>query len=129
VRVVLNLDAHESLIRGDPSLVEASVMALLDDASERAAPNDEVHVSTVSGVMASVKIDSRRPGRVPAKHEDPAGHGETPGSRYGNTLAMELARRVAQLHGGSVEAAAGAQGGLSVTVSIPTIRRGLASPS
>lgn len=101
---------------------------LLTNASKYSAPGEEIRISVGSGAAgAAVRVSDRgegiAPERLPKIFAPFAQSGGA--SRTGLGVGLPLARRLAELHGGTVEAAsAGIGKGSTFTVTLP-----LASPA
>lgn len=114
-------------LRGDPLRLRQVFRILLDNAIEATPEGGHVRiaVSTGAGHAQVVVSDSGRgvePGMLPVLFE-PFSRARKPAARSdGLGLGLSIARRLIELHGGSIEAhSAGMQRGASFCVRLPTL--------
>jgi two-component system, OmpR family, sensor histidine kinase MprB len=98
------LDIRPTLVRGDPDALERAVGNLVDNALKWSPPDGRVRVSAAAG---TVEVSDDGPG-IPAADLpyifDRFYRSAAARSRPGSGLGLAIVRRIADLHGGSVEA-------------------------
>jgi len=123
--LALDTDLRAARTTGDPVLLERLVQNLVENAVRHNRPGGSVMVST-RGVHARAEVVVANTGPVVAAYEletifQPFRRlaGDRNGSERGAGLGLSIVRAVARAHGGHADAAAGPDGGLIVTVTLP----------
>lgn len=109
-------------VHGDATMLEALARNLIENAVRHAPRDSEVRVAAGEEMdRVTLAVDDSGPGVEPALRERIFDRlYRAPGEASdGSGLGLSIARRIAQLHGGTIEAGASALGGLRVAVSIP----------
>lgn len=125
------VDAPERLwVLGDPDLLDAALGNLVRNASHHTSPDGRITLSArAEGDSVALSVADDGPGipgadiervfdrfyRGPATRDDRGG---------GSGLGLAIARRLAELHGGSVRAGNGPDGGAVFTITLPRSESG-----
>jgi signal transduction histidine kinase len=118
-------------VLGDQDRLVQLLLVLVDNASRHSPPGGRVTVSagSVGGRAAVVRVDDQGPG-VPADARETIFEpfARLPGSRAGadagSGLGLPIARRLAELHGGTLVATEAPGGGARFVLSLPIGRSG-----
>jgi two-component system, OmpR family, sensor histidine kinase MprB len=121
------LDCRPTLVRGDPDALERAIGNLVDNALKWSPPDGRVRISTAGG---TVEVSDCGPG-IPADDLpyifDRFYRSAKARALPGSGLGLAIVRRIADMHGGTVEAIPG-QGGTTFRISVPeTVVASLAS--
>jgi two-component system sensor histidine kinase CiaH len=116
---------------GDTNRLVQLLLVLVDNASRHSPPGGRVTVTTgpPGGRTAAVSVDDQGPG-VPAEAREAIFEpfARLPGSRTradaGSGLGLSIARRLAELHGGTLAATEAPGGGARFVLSLPVGRSG-----
>jgi two-component system sensor histidine kinase MprB len=115
------LEAAPALVRGSPGRLERAVGNLLDNAAKWSPEGATVHVAVAGG---QVTVRDHGPGIAAAdlphvfdRFYRAAGARRLPGSGLG----LAIVRQAAEVHGGSVEAAAAPGGGALLRLRLPAL--------
>ncbi len=110
--------AAPSVVRGDPRLIRTAVRNLVDNAMRHGGGADgRVEVEVTGG---AVLVADRGPG-MPDSVLDGSFTRFEPGKEGGSGLGLSIAARVAEVHGGSLEASPRPGGGTVVRLSLPAL--------
>jgi len=113
------IDGHEVTIEADSEMVRAAILNVLINAAQAMGGNGQIAVRVSErGGMASVEIRDSGPGIPPAIREQVLEPFFTTKARGGG-LGLPIARRTAELHGGSLTIDCPADGGTVVTLDLP----------
>ena len=112
----------EVRLKGDAAMLQVMLRNLLENAIRHAGPEGEVRlaVRTAGDGRVELEIEDSGPG-VPAALRERIfdRHFRAPGGGGAAGLGLSIARRVADLHGGAIEAGAGRElSGLRIVVSL-----------
>jgi PAS domain S-box-containing protein len=118
-RIAISLNGDEAAVHVDAELVRAAVMNLLINAAQAVGERGTIVVRTsVSASMATVEITDNGPGIPPEIRDRVLEPFFTTKSRGGG-LGLPIARRSAELHGGSLRLSYPDQGGTVATLTLP----------
>ena len=112
-------------VHGDPGLLERLAGNLVENAVRHNVPGGQVQLSTGTSPdgRAWLAVDNSgavvAPEDVEALFEPFRRHGRARTARRGAGLGLSIVRAVATVHGGTVTAVPGADGGLAVRVELP----------
>jgi signal transduction histidine kinase len=116
------VDCQPTLVRGDPDALERAVGNLVDNALKWSPPDGRVRVSAAAG---TVEVSDDGPG-IPAADLpyvfDRFYRSAAARSRPGSGLGLAIVRRIADTHGGSVEAIPRPRG-VTLRLSLPEVAR------
>lgn len=120
-------DCAPAVVRGDPALLERIAGNLLENAVRHNVERGWIEVATQAGdTTSTLRVRSSGTPVDPATVDElfepfrRAGRART--ARSGAGLGLSIVRAAAQAHGGTVTAEPVLDGGLSVTVLLPTLR-------
>jgi two-component system NtrC family sensor kinase len=103
----------------DPDLIRATVLNLLLNAAQAVGGNGEVHVATAArDGNWTIAVRDNGPG-IPLDIREQVLEPFFTTKARGGGLGLPIARRVAELHGGTLTLAFPSDGGTSVTVQAP----------
>jgi signal transduction histidine kinase len=115
------LDCRPTLVRGDPDALERAIGNLVDNALKWSPPDGRVRISAVGG---TVEVSDDGPG-IPADDLpyifDRFYRSAKARALPGSGLGLAIVRRIADLHGGTVEAVPLRQG-MKFRLSLPVAR-------
>ena len=122
--IAVRIDARSAVVRGEASLLRALADNLVDNAIKHNHDNGFVEVSVRrSGEVATIDIENSGPVLDAATLERIA----MPFQRYvdnpdnlGHGLGMTIIRTIVDRHTGSIDVRAREEGGLAITVRLPT---------
>ncbi|WP_062290673.1 sensor histidine kinase [Demequina phytophila] len=122
--VAIDLDLADAPVLGDPVLVERLVANLVDNALRYNSGADGWVRCRVWSAQGRAFVEVSNSGPRLASADIPAlferfSRGDQRSEVAGHGLGLPIVARVAQVHGGVVDAWPGEQGGLSVRVSLP----------
>lgn len=124
-RSVVIAAAEAATIEGDPALITSALENVIRNAARYTAPGTTVEVDARAGEgWLVIRVRDHGPGIPGAMLEqvfDPfvrVGEARDRGSG-GHGLGLAIARRAIVLHGGEIEAANHADGGLQITIRLP----------
>jgi two-component system, OmpR family, sensor histidine kinase MprB len=119
-------DVEPCLIQGVPDRLGRAVNNLLDNAAQHTAPGGTVEVALRDGVL---EVRDHGPGvaadELPLLF-DRFFRGTHARARHGSGLGLAIVRQVTESHGGTVSAANAPDGGLVVSLALPSARTALA---
>ena len=119
---------HGAVVEGDARLIASAIDNVVRNAVRHTADGTDVTIAvTMSAGDVEVQVRDRGPGVPPAEleriftpfHRVDAGRDR---DRGGVGLGLAIARRAVVVHGGSIDAANAADGGLVVTLRLPRLR-------
>jgi signal transduction histidine kinase len=117
------LDVQPTLVRGDPDALERAVGNLVDNALKWSPPGGRIRISAAGG---TVEVSDDGPG-IPAADLpyifDRFYRSATARALPGSGLGLAIVRKIADLHGGTVEATP-LQHGVKFRISVPEIVAG-----
>jgi PAS domain S-box-containing protein len=117
LRVTIDGDAGEVIV--DPDLIRATVMNLLLNAAQAMSGNGDVQITTaVRNGNWTIEVRDSGPG-IPRDIRDQVLEPFFTTKARGGGLGLPIAKRVAELHGGSLTLAFPANGGTLVRVEAP----------
>lgn len=122
----LELDVEDAPVHADPILMERMVANLIENAVRYNVEADGWVTCTVTTVDGSARVEVANSGPAvnPADVEalfERFRRGEHRSEVSGHGLGLPIVKRVADVHGGTVVAIPGAEGGLVVTVTLPGV--------
>jgi two-component system sensor histidine kinase MprB len=104
------LDCHPTLVRGDPDALERAIGNLVDNALKWSPPSGRIRISAAAG---TVEVSDDGPG-IPADDLpyifDRFYRSAQARAQPGSGLGLAIVRRIAELHGGTVEVIPQSQG-------------------
>jgi len=122
------LDCCPTLVRGDPDALERAIGNLVDNALKWSPPNGHIRISAAAG---TVEVSDEGPG-IPTEDLpyifDRFYRSATARALPGSGLGLAIVRRIADTHGGTVEAVPLGQG-MKFRVSLPEIAVGPLVPN
>jgi len=114
------LDSRPTLVRGDPDALERAIGNLVDNALKWSQPDGRIRISAAAG---TVEVSDDGPG-VPVEDLpyifDRFYRSAEARARPGSGLGLAIVRRIADMHGGTVEAIP-LQRGVKFRISVPEI--------
>jgi len=114
------LDCRPTLVRGDPDALERAIGNLVDNALKWSPPGGRVRISAAAG---TVEVSDDGPG-IPADDLphifDRFYRSATARALPGSGLGLAIVRRIADVHGGTVEAIP-LRAGVKFRISVPEI--------
>jgi two-component system, OmpR family, sensor histidine kinase MprB len=114
------LDGRPTLVRGDPDALERAIGNLVDNALKWSPPDGRIRISAVGG---TVEVSDDGPG-IPAEDLpyifDRFYRSAKARALPGSGLGLAIVRRIADLHGGTVEAIP-QQHGVTFRITLPEI--------
>jgi signal transduction histidine kinase len=114
------LDGRPTLVRGDPDALERAIGNLVDNALKWSRPDGRIRISAASG---TVEVSDDGPG-IPAEDLpyifDRFYRSAKARALPGSGLGLAIVRRIADLHGGTVEAIPQQQG-VTFRITLPEI--------
>jgi two-component system, OmpR family, sensor histidine kinase MprB len=117
------LDVQPTLVRGDPDALERAIGNLVDNALKWSPPGGRIRISAAGG---TVEVSDDGPG-IPAADLpyifDRFYRSATARALPGSGLGLAIVRKIADLHGGTVEAIP-LQHGVKFRISVPEIVAG-----
>ena len=117
--VEIDFEGENITITGDEELIRAAVLNLLLNAAQAMAGRGRIHVSVARhGESAMVAIQDTGPGVPPDMRQRVLEPFFTTKARGGG-LGLPIAKRTAELHGGSLSLECPPPGGTLVTVTLP----------
>ncbi|HEY2553282.1 MAG TPA: HAMP domain-containing sensor histidine kinase [Streptosporangiaceae bacterium] len=112
------LDCRPTLVRGDPDALERAISNLVDNALKWSPPDGRIRISAVGG---TVEVSDDGPG-IPAEDLpyifDRFYRSAKARALPGSGLGLAIVRRIAELHGGTVQAIP-LQQGVKFRISVP----------
>jgi signal transduction histidine kinase len=127
-RITVEIDGPDVTIDADAELVRATVLNLLINAAQAMAGNGTIAISVSHG-PASAVIDIRDSGPgIPAGMSEQVFEPFVTTKARGGGLGLPIARRTAELHGGSLALVSAAGGGMLLRLTLP-VRPGAVGPS
>lgn len=122
--VLLELELNDATVTGDQALLRHMVGNLIDNAIRYNVPQGWLKVAVgVVGNAPFVRVENNGP-QVRQEDIEELFEAFRQGTtrKGGHGLGLSIVRAVANAHGGTVEAAPGAEGGMRITVSLPPDR-------
>jgi signal transduction histidine kinase len=114
------LDCRPTLVRGDPDALERAIGNLVDNALKWSPPDGRIHISAADG---TVEVSDDGPG-IPADDLpyifDRFYRSAKARALPGSGLGLAIVRRIADMHGGTVEAIP-MQEGVKFRISLPAM--------
>ncbi|NTV39921.1 MAG: HAMP domain-containing histidine kinase, partial [Demequinaceae bacterium] len=122
----LDLDVEDAPVWADPILMERMIANLIENAVRYNVESDGWVTCTVRTVEGAAQIEVANSGPTVAPADVEAlferfRRGAQRSEVSGHGLGLPIVSRVADVHGGTVVASPGAEGGLIVTVTIPGV--------
>jgi len=113
----------EVMVAGQPALLTAALMNLVDNAIKFTRAGEAVRISVAQGQEASVTVEDAGNGIAPEESErlfDPFYRGaEARASQPGSGLGLAILRQIIEAHGGRVRAACSSLGGAQFAFNLP----------
>lgn len=119
----------EGRLRADPARVEQAVLTLVDNAAKYGPAGGLVTLSsTVQSGELCISVEDTGPG-IPEEHLPHVferfyrvGRGRTRGKGGGSGLGLSIAKTIAELHGGRIQAESRVGKGMSMTLCLPLVQ-------
>lgn len=113
--------APQTMVRGNPTLLQRLVINLLENALKHGAPPVTLDIERV-GTQVQLRVTDRGPGIAdPQRMLRPFERGDTSRGSSGAGLGLAIVARIVQRHQGELEIGAADVGGTRITVRLPAL--------